>query len=55
MGNVIVDNTIPKVAWSIITQPKHKGGLGLIDPFMQSKALLAKHVVRSLLPREELW
>mgnify|MGYP007076045233 CR=1 FL=1 len=36
-------------------QPKQNGGLGLIDPFMQTKSLLAKHVVRSLLPGEELW
>ena len=49
-GNAIVDNTIAKVAWSVIIQPKHKGGLGLIDPFVQSKTLLAKHVVRSLMP-----
>ena len=49
------DNSVAKVAWSILIQPKQKGGLGLIDPFMQSKALLTKHVVRSLLPGEELW
>ena len=27
----------------------------MIDVFMQSKALLAKHVVRCLFPTEELW
>mgnify|MGYP007059119589 FL=1 len=54
-GNTITDHPIAKVAWSVLIQSKQKGGLGLIDPFMQSKALIAKHVVRSLLPGEELW
>ena len=54
-GNNMSDNSVAKVAWSILIQPKQKGGLGLIYPFMQSKALLTKHVVRSLLPGEELW
>ena len=34
-----------KVAWSILTTPNSRGGLGLIDPLSQSKALLAKFVV----------
>ena len=34
-----------KVVWSILTTPKSRGGLGLIDPLAQSKALLAKFVV----------
>ena len=54
-GNNSSNNSIAKVAWTVLIQPKRKGGLGLIDPFMQSKALLSKHVVRSLLPGEELW
>ena len=54
-GNTITDHPIAKVAWSVLIQSKQQGGLGLIDPFMQSKALIAKHVVRSLLPGEELW
>ena len=54
-GNNASNNSVAKVAWTVLIQPKRKGGLGLIDPFMQSKALLSKHVVRSLLPREELW
>ena len=54
-GNNRSVNPVAKVAWSILIQPKQKGGLGLIDPFMQSKALLTKHVVRSLLPGQELW
>ncbi len=44
-----------KVAWSIITLPTSSGGLGIIDPVAQSKALLAKMVVRSLQPGEEVW
>ena len=54
-GNTTGDNSVAKVAWSVLIQSKKKGGLGLIDPFMQSKALITKHVVRSLLPGDELW
>ena len=54
-GNNTSNNSVAKVAWTVLIQPKRKGGLGLIYPFMQSKALLCKHVVRSLLPGEELW
>ena len=39
-----------KVARPILTTPKSRGGLGLIDPLSQSKALLAKIVVRGLQP-----
>ena len=39
----------PMVAWSTITQPKERGGLGVIDPECQSKALLVKLIVRGLL------
>ena len=34
-----------KVAWSVITLPTSQGGLGIVDPIEQSKALLAKLVV----------
>ena len=55
-GNNVSDNSVAKVAWTVLIQSKRKGGVGLIDPFMQSKALISKHVVRSsLLPRVELW
>ena len=54
-GNTTGDNSVAKVASSVLIQSKKKGGLGLIDPFMQSKALITKHVVRSLLPGDELW
>ena len=43
------------MAWSVITLLTSQGGLGILDPIEQSKALLAKLVVRSFLPREELW
>ena len=42
--------THAKVAWPILTEPKSRGGLGLTDPLSQSKALLAKFVVRGLRP-----
>ncbi len=44
-----------KVAWGILTQPKAMGGLGLVDPVDQSRAMLAKLVIRSFLPGEEWW
>ena len=49
------DQTRAQVAWETITLPQSKGGLGIIDPIKQSKALLAKLVVQSLLPRDEVW
>jgi hypothetical protein len=39
-----------KVAWLVITLPTSQGGLGIIDPVDQSKALLTKLVVRSVQP-----
>ena len=34
--------TRDKVAWSTLTLPKSKGGLGLIDPEVQSKSFVIK-------------
>ena len=44
-----------KVAWSCLIKEKNQGGLGLVDPVHQSKALLGKLLVRSLQPGPELW
>ena len=44
-----------KVAWSILTTQFSDGGLGLVDPDSQCKALLAKFVVRAMLPTQGLW
>ena len=44
-----------KVAWAVITLPLAKGGLGIIDPVDQSRALLGKLIVRGLLPGSEPW
>lgn len=33
-----------KVAWKVITLPKELGGLRIIDPWAQLKALLGKYV-----------
>ena len=44
-----------KVAWSVITLPTAEGGLGLIDPAEQSRAMLGKLVVKGLLPSLEPW
>ena len=44
-----------KVSWSVITLPTSQGGLGIVDPACQSRALLGKLVVRGLLPGAEPW
>ena len=44
-----------KVAWSTLILPKCHGGLGLIDPEDQSKAMIAKLIVRGQMPGDELW
>ena len=45
----------PKVAWKTIIVPTSQGGLGLVDPLMQCKALLANFIVRGLLPGNKSW
>ena len=44
-----------KVAWSTLTTQFSDGGLGLVDPDSQCKALLAKFVVRAMLPGQGIW
>ena len=44
-----------KVAWPVITLPTALGGLGIVDPACQSRALLGKLIVRGLLPGAEPW
>ena len=44
-----------KVAWSLIVLPTEQGGLWIIDPVCQSRALLGKFVVWGLLPGPEPW
>ncbi len=49
------DSSRAKVAWAVISLPKAQGGLGIIDPVNQSRALLAKLVVRGLQPGIRKW
>jgi hypothetical protein len=44
-----------KVKWDTLTLPTTQGGLGIIDPKAQSKALLAKLLIRGLSPGGEPW
>jgi hypothetical protein len=44
-----------KVRWDVMTLPMSQGGLTIIDPKTQAKALLAKLVVWGLSLGEELW
>ena len=54
-GASLGSRAVAKVSWSVLIRPISEGGLGLIDPMLQSKALLAKHVVRAFMPGDELW
>ena len=38
------------VAWQTVILPQAEGGLGIIDPELQSQALLGKLVIRGLTP-----
>ena len=49
------EQSMAKVAWSVITLPKGKGGLGIVDPVDQCRALLSKLIVRGFLPGTEIW
>lgn len=49
-----VEETRAKVAWSTIVLSWNKGDLGLVDPLRQSKGLVSKFIVRSLLRRGDL-
>ncbi len=44
-----------KVKWETLTLPAVQRGLGIIDPKAQSKALLAKLLIRGLAPGGEPW
>ena len=46
---------VAKVAWDVLIMPKSQGGMTLIDPLMQYRALLKKFVVRGLLPGRDVW
>ena len=37
-----------RVAWQTVILPQTEGGLGIIDPELQSQALLGKLVIRGL-------
>jgi hypothetical protein len=44
-----------KIKWDTLALPTTQGGLGIIDPKTQSEALLAKLLVKSLVPGGEPW
>jgi hypothetical protein len=48
-------NARAKVKWETLVLPTSQGGLGIIDPKNQSKALLAKLLIRGLEPGGEPW
>ncbi|MCO5550170.1 hypothetical protein L7F22_032705 [Adiantum nelumboides] len=48
-------DTRARVRWSTCTLPTSQGGLGIIDPEMQSRALLTKRIVWGLFPGNEPW
>ena len=48
-------DTRARVSWATIILPIAQGGLGIIDPEMQCRALLTKFIVRGLFPGNETW
>jgi hypothetical protein len=48
-------NVKAKVKWETLVLPTAQGGLGIIDPKIQSEALLAKLFVKGLAPGGEPW
>ncbi|MCO5608458.1 hypothetical protein L7F22_062668 [Adiantum nelumboides] len=48
-------DTRARVRWSTVIMPTSQGGLGIIDPEMQSRVLLTKLIVRGLFPGNEPW
>ncbi|MCO5560919.1 hypothetical protein L7F22_014539 [Adiantum nelumboides] len=48
-------DTRTRVSWRTVILPKQEGGLGIIDPEMQSATLLSKLIVRGLYLGEEPW
>ena len=55
MGGIEEKRVCAKVAWTPLRKEKSEGGAGLIDPVLQTKALLGKLVVRSLQSHEAPW
>lgn len=48
-------DTRAKVAWHTIILPREQGGLGIIDPEAQSRALISRFIIRGLFPGSEPW
>lgn len=49
------EDTRARVAWHTCFLPIDQGGLGIIDPEIQSKALISKCIIRGLFPGNEPW
>lgn len=48
-------DTRARVRWSTLILPRSEGGLAIIDPEIQIRALLSKLIVRGLFPGNEPW
>ena len=55
MGGTEEKHAHAKIALTTLIKRKSEGGVGLIDPVVQTKALLGKLVVRILQPPEAPW
>ena len=44
-----------KVKWDAITLCHSKGGLGIVDPIDQTRALFTKLSIRGFMPWQEIW
>lgn len=54
-GSDGTEDTRARVAWPTCFLPIDQGGLGIIDPEIQSKALISKCIIRGLFPGNEPW
>ena len=54
-GSDGIRDTRARVAWQTVILPQAEGGLGVIDPELQSQALLGKLVICGLTPGGKMW
>ena len=54
-GGKIGQNKKCKVPWVVLIALRQNGGLGLVDPESQCKALLSKFLYIAMLPMQGVW
>lgn len=51
--NFVTSSIFPRISWSLMITPRENGGLGILDPVLQQKALYYRWVDPILFPRDE--